>query len=68
MSNVSTLDRWLSPNQAAEIIPYSPWQIRKFCREGLLPSSKKPGSKNNRIMIKHSAIIAFAQIAQERRN
>lgn len=61
MGNTTTIDRWLSPSQAAEIIPYSAWQIRKFCRQGILPHSKRPGSKQNRIMIKHSDLVNFIQ-------
>ncbi|APB12146.1 helix-turn-helix domain-containing protein [Corynebacterium pseudotuberculosis] len=61
MHNVITSDRWLSPAQAAEIIPYSAWQIRKFCRQGLLPHAKLTGSRNSRIMIKQSDLLHFIQ-------
>ncbi|MHD0229860.1 helix-turn-helix domain-containing protein [Corynebacterium diphtheriae] len=61
MGNTTTIDRWLSPSQAAEIIPYSAWQIRKFCRQGLLPHAKPTGSRNSRIMIKHSDLLHFIQ-------
>ncbi|AKN76154.1 helix-turn-helix domain-containing protein [Corynebacterium ulcerans] len=61
MGNITTIDRWLSPSQAAEIIPYSAWQIRKFCRQGSLKATKKKGS--NRILIRYSDLMIFAQTA-----
>ncbi|BAM26379.1 helix-turn-helix domain-containing protein [Corynebacterium ulcerans] len=61
MTNTSTLEHWLSPSQAAKIIPFSPWQIRKFCRQGSLKATKKKGS--NRILIRYSDLMIFAQTA-----
>ncbi|MBL4944371.1 helix-turn-helix domain-containing protein [Corynebacterium ulcerans] len=61
MGNTTTIDRWLSPSQAAEVIPYSAWQIRKLCRQGLLPHAKPMGSRNSRIMIKQSDLLHFIQ-------
>lgn len=55
--------KMLTVADVAEITGYSEWTIRKFCRQGLLDSTKRaPGArqaKNTRIMIHPDALERF---------
>lgn len=51
--------KYYSVAEVAELMGYSQWSIRKFCRQGLLRSMKRPGAKNAKLFIPASAVNEF---------
>lgn len=34
------MQRWMTPKEAAKVVPHSAWTIRRMLREGILPGKK----------------------------
>lgn len=52
-------DDWLTPRQAADLIGITPDTIRKWARDGVLPSQRVRAGSHRRF--RHSDVVALIQ-------